>query len=385
MTSPVLFNFYLANLPPPPPGIELVQYADDISVYCSGNDLDAMTKAINEYVPALTAYLDDRELLVSPEKSTVTLFTPSTHEFNVHPKIYVQDKEVELEKTPKLLGVKFDTMYTFSHHVKDAICKAKNRLNILKSLAGSAWGQYKETILLTYKSVCRSVLEYGVPIWSPLISPTNWEKLQRVQNQALRIATGCLQMSSIDHLHQETKVLPLQAHGNMLTKQFIAQSHHHAHPGNKFLHQRPPPRNMKQTNLIFEEEIGHLFQADTSIKQVIQSVHTTTVSKSVAAYTPNAVTGDKPPPVHQSEASLSRKVRSGLARLRSGFSRMLQSYRHRLDETVADSCPDCNSPNHTVHHLFNCPSHPTTLTILDLWHNPAQAASFLDLESKEEV
>ena len=35
VTSPFLFNFYLTNLPTPPDVISIVQYADDISVYCS--------------------------------------------------------------------------------------------------------------------------------------------------------------------------------------------------------------------------------------------------------------------------------------------------------------------------------------------------------------
>ena len=385
VTSPVLFNFYLTNLPPPPPGIEIVQYADDISVYTSGVDLDAMAKVINEYVPTLTKFLADRELQVSPEKSTVTLFTPSTHEFNYEPKVDIQSKPVKLERTPKLLGVKFDTMFTFSHHIKDTINKAKSRLNILKSLAGSAWGQDKETILLTYKSVCRSVLEYGVPIWSPLISPTNWEKLQRIQNQAMRIATGCLKATSIDHLHQETKILPLETHGTMLTKQFTAQSFHQLHPGNKFLHLPPPPRDMKRTNLVHEEDVSHLMQSDMSIKEAVQSIHTKTVSQSIATLRPNVVLKDKPPDIHPSELQLHRKVRSGLARLRSGFSRILRSYLHRLDESVPDTCPDCNAPDHVTEHLFSCPARPTSLCPRDLWDRPAEVASFLDLENKEEV
>ena len=113
---------------------------------------------------------------------------------------------------------------------------------------------------------------------------------------------------------------------------------------------------MKPTSLKYEEEIGHLFQGDLSVKQVIQSIHTSTVSKSIAAYKPSAIAGgNSPPPIHPSESSLSRKVRTGLARLRSGYSRMLKFYLNIVDETVADSCPDCNSANHTVHHLFSCP------------------------------
>ena len=53
--------------------------------------------------------LEERELMVSPDKSTVTLFTPATAEAKIHPEVKVQGQPVKLDKTPKLLGVTYDT------------------------------------------------------------------------------------------------------------------------------------------------------------------------------------------------------------------------------------------------------------------------------------
>jgi len=55
-----------------------------------------------------------------------------------------------------------------------------------------------------------------------VISNTNWKHLQVIQNEALCIAMGCHHMVSIDHLHQETKVLPFHMHCDLLTKQYIS-------------------------------------------------------------------------------------------------------------------------------------------------------------------
>ena len=96
-------------------------------------------------------------------------------------------------------------------------CMAKSKINLLKQLAGTQWGQDKETMLLTYKAVGQSTLEYGAPIWVPAISDTHWNNLQAFQNQALRAATGNLLMASQEHLHAESKVMPLRAHSNLLT------------------------------------------------------------------------------------------------------------------------------------------------------------------------
>jgi len=67
----------------------------------------------------------------------------------------------------------------------------RKRVNVLKALAGTTWGQQKETLVITCKSICRSTLEYGALIWTPVISNTNWKHLQVIQNEALCIATGC--------------------------------------------------------------------------------------------------------------------------------------------------------------------------------------------------
>ena len=112
-------------------------------------------------------------------------------------------------------------MLTFSSHVKKAVDSTKKKINIMKSLAGSTWGQDKDTLIFTYKAIGRSVLEYGAPIWSPVIKDNNWKKLQTTQNQALRIATGKVKMSNQDHLHQETKVLPVKEYTRLFSEQYL--------------------------------------------------------------------------------------------------------------------------------------------------------------------
>ena len=144
-------------------------------------------------------------------------------------------------------------MFTFSHHVKENIKKGKSKVNVFKALARSSWGQDKETLTITYKLVVHSTLEYAGPFWTPIISKTSWADLQKVQNQALRVATGCYLKSHVDHLHQETKVLPLQEHSSLLTKQFLASSFLPAHPGYKHLDKPPQARARRQTSRMHKE------------------------------------------------------------------------------------------------------------------------------------
>lgn len=330
----------------------------------------------------VTEFLESRDLMVSPEKSTATLFTPDTHEFKVDPTVFIKGVAVPVERRPKLLGVTFDTMYCFGPHIEKTVNKVKSKLNILKSLTGTDWGQNKEIMLTTYKAICRSNLEYGSHIWSPIITPTNWDKLQRLQNCALRIATGCLQMSSIDHLHQESKVLQVKEHCTMIRKQYLAACQLPAHPGNKHVGVNKG-RNNKPTFYQHQTEITGLLGNEISTstyKKTIKEIHTREVSKAINALEPNKVLGTRPPAICKTEKTLPRPVRTELARLRSGYSRQLNSYLHRLDPVQHnEECPKCNTHQHTTSHLFNCPADPTPLQPIHLWEDPRSAARFLGL------
>ena len=68
-------------------------------------------------------------------------------------------------------------------------------------------GQQKKTLLMTYKAFGRSIANYAAPVWNINASETNIGKIQRAQNEALRIITGSHKMSCIDHIHSGTKML----------------------------------------------------------------------------------------------------------------------------------------------------------------------------------
>ena len=118
----------------------------------------------------------------------------------------------------------------------------------------------------------------------------------------------------------------------------------------------------------------------------MKTIHTDTVRKTINSYAANRVTGSKPPDINKEEVKLSRNTRCKLSQLRSGFSSILNDYKHRIDENIDNICPKCHLTPHDTNHLFNCPSDPTTLRPIDLWKKPARTADFLklDKESLEE-
>ena len=98
----------------------------------------------------------------------------------------------------------------------------------------------------TYKAISRPVLQYASTIWSPNASETNIDKLQIVQNSALRMATGCTHDTNTQHFHDETNVLPIHQHLQLRASQIKHKSQHPAHPLHKLTIHPHTPRLQKK-------------------------------------------------------------------------------------------------------------------------------------------
>ena len=85
----------------------------------------------------------------------------------------------------------------------------------------------------------------------------------------------------------------------------------------------------------------------------------------------------QPHKINPQEAHLPRKTGATLSQLRSGHCIRLKDYMHRIGKADDNYCPSCHIASDSTAHLFNCTSHPTSLTPDDLWRRPFEAASFL--------
>ena len=156
--APALFNYYLADFPTSPPNIKLIKYADDTTIYTSGPVVADLINGLNIYLSQVFNYINNKQLTVSTAISTVTLFTPDTHEHHLHPQVKLADQVLPLEKKPKVLAVTLDTHQAFTQHCSNIAVRVQQRNNVLRALAGSTWGCDKETLLSTYQAIGRSIL-----------------------------------------------------------------------------------------------------------------------------------------------------------------------------------------------------------------------------------
>src|ERR1700730_15461625 len=156
------------------------------------------------------------------------------------------------------------------------------------------------------------------------------QNLKTVQNTALRVATGCTADTNINHIHQETKVLPLKDHCNLHTSNLKQKAASSNHPLNKLMDQPKPARNMKES-LFSQIKISSIHQNQTTLMtlksiKILKENHSLAVTNHKCTIPENKILEMKGPEIHHSEETLNRYHRRLLSQLRTNKSPVPLSY-----------------------------------------------------------
>ena len=57
----------------------------------------------------------------------------------------------------------------------------------------------------------------------------------------------------------------------------------------------------------------------------------------------------------------------------------LGQYINKIDSTARNHCHNCGQSPPDTHHIFDCPSKPTTMTVESLWTTPTETAKHLNI------
>ena len=140
-----------------------------------------------------------------------------------------------------------DPSISFHKHCNYVSNRIDKINNMLKALTGSSWGQDKETLLMTYNALGKTIAINAAPVWSTNASDSSFKKIQTAHNSALRTGTGAHKMASIDHLHQESLTRRVKDHSDMLSVQYLVNCLEEDHVSHGITIQEPRPRPMKET------------------------------------------------------------------------------------------------------------------------------------------
>ena len=255
----------------------------------------------------------------------------------------------------------------------------------MKALSSTAIGHSNESQVALYKRFIRPVMSYASAAWAPDLAHSHMEVLQRTQNAAVRIVTGCVKSTPTAHLHAEAKVLPLQHHVDMRGVQCFAAASLTDHPLHRPLHQPlGTRRHIHTTPSDRYSQLSAQIPPLPPLRTERSWIHEFFVSRALSEAAPNSILGEAPPPINPDELSLARGCRVHLARLRCGHHLGLHSYENRIRPEEDPNCRWCGSSPETISHLFGeCPRLAGERGASgvgdprDLWAAPSASLDFL--------
>ena len=195
-----------------------------------------------------------------------------------------------------------------------------------------------------------SSINYGAPVWSTNASTTSFHKLQIAQNEVLRISTGSHLISSVDHLHAEAEMLPVDDHSELLSAQYLAKCLQPTNVCHNITIRGPPPRRMKNTLYTRHRATVKPLMTDGNLKDTLNSIHTTVVIKANVGQKKNRVLDDLSPANKQQRSQPPKKTSYDPLPAKIRTLQLLGQYKKRIAKDDTDSCADCRpSPQDVLH------------------------------------
>ena len=139
---------------------------------------------------------------------------------NTTPNIYLKNELLKYEDEAKFLGVTFDSKLSFKNHIEDIIKRSRKKLNLLKALRGRTWGANPETILHSYRSYIRPLLEYSCILFAHADKQLQ-TKIQSIETEAIKIAFNLAPWTSNYWCYTKITFTPVLSRMKSLSKDFL--------------------------------------------------------------------------------------------------------------------------------------------------------------------
>lgn len=221
--SPILYNIYTHDLESSIGVCRILQYADDILLYCSHKNIEIAIDNLETSLNKLHSWLLNHGLNLSPGKSNIVLFTRKRNLPSIE--IKINNSPIPVRDSVKFLGFTLDRKLNGIDHCNQIAIRCEKNLNILRCLSGVWWGSHPFVLKILYNAIVRSVLDYGTFLLEPA-NKASLIKLDLIQSKALRIISGTMKSTPINALQVECVDPPLHIRRQFLADRYFYRSLH---------------------------------------------------------------------------------------------------------------------------------------------------------------
>lgn len=195
--GPTLFLAYINDIPKQP-HTHLACFADDTASLASSNDIDLIIGRLQLSLDLLKTFFTTWKLKLNSSKTEAILFT--RHRKLPERKLIIDGFKIPWSATVKYLGVILDSKINWTPHVNSLRIKGARAFNALSPVLNRRSTLSPYTKLKIYSTLIRPCITYACPVWSSTCQ-SNYNKLQVIQNKALKTAFDTPFYTNLHNLH----------------------------------------------------------------------------------------------------------------------------------------------------------------------------------------
>ncbi len=113
------------------------------------------------------------------------------------------------------MGVIIDKRLNWRSHTNHIESKIADQIDLLRFLSRSTTEPNDKIMLNIYKAIARTIITYGFPV---LLTTSNkiWERLQILQNKAIRAALNLPLYTSVEYIHKISNIPKIKQYATTL-------------------------------------------------------------------------------------------------------------------------------------------------------------------------
>ncbi len=205
--GPLLFSHYIDDVTNAVSKSDIILYADDTALFCSGTCVGDIERALSDDMKSVARWLDDNKLTLNVGKTKSMLFgTPAMLKSSSGLTLQHGGRDIEQVDDFKYLGVVLDSRLTFEAHISGLAKKISSRLGVLGRVR-----KYlpQDLRVMLYNTLVLPHFEYASLIWSNTSAGVT-ERLVSMQARAGRIILGLPRLTSSELVLRSLEWVPIR-------------------------------------------------------------------------------------------------------------------------------------------------------------------------------
>ena len=137
--------------------------------------------------------------------------------------VKVHDKKINWVANHKILGVHHQKSLDTGKQISYITEKLNSRLNVMRAMTSIKLGLNFNVLKTFYIACMRSIIDYSA-LQLITSNENKLNKLEKIQNEALRLMLGAPRWTKLVNLRQETGIVPVSVRVQQVCSDFVCRS-----------------------------------------------------------------------------------------------------------------------------------------------------------------